>query len=250
MPDKEISRRKFLRDAGVLLGGAALSSMVLTGACSPKTSETPTTTITSQIPGVVYSPDVFRENRIPPGQHEVTHWPQVQAGGTPAVNLDEWRITIKGLVEPEISLKFNEISALKYDRVLSDIHCVTRWTRLNNLWGGYLAETLVDLVTVKPEARFVIISAVGGFTANVPIAEFLQPDVIFAVKQDDAPLTPEHGGPIRIVIPRLYFWKSAKWVTGIEFTAEDQPGFWEKLGYNNHGDPWLEERYSFSFGLG
>ena len=250
MLNEKISRRKFLKDAGALLGGAALGSMALASACAPKSTEPPTTTTTSQIPGVIYSPDTLRENRIPPGQHEVTNWPQVQSGSTPNVNLDQWAFTIKGLVEKEVVLSYAEFSSLKFDHVVSDIHCVTRWTRLNNLWGGYRAETVSGLVGIKPEARFVVVSATGGFTANIPLSDFLQSDVIFAIQHDDIPLTSGHGGPIRLVIPRLYFWKSAKWVTGIEFTAEDQPGFWERLGYHNHGDPWEEERYSLPFGLG
>jgi DMSO/TMAO reductase YedYZ molybdopterin-dependent catalytic subunit len=121
---------------------------------------------------------------------------------------------------------------------------VTTWTRLDNLWGGYGAKTVANLAKPTSGAKFVIVSAVGGFTTNFTISDFMQNDVLFATKHDGDALAPEHGGPLRLVVPRLYFWKSAKWVTGIRFTDQDQPGFWERLGYNNHGDPWLEERYS------
>jgi len=128
-------------------------------------------------------------------------------------------------------------------KVFSDIHCVTRWSRLNNLWEGPSSSIIKELVKIRPEARFVLIHAAAGFTTNLPLADFFQTDVLFAVKHEDKPLTPEHGYPVRLVIPRLYFWKSAKWVTGVEFMEKDRPGFWESAGYHDHGDPWKEERY-------
>jgi DMSO/TMAO reductase YedYZ molybdopterin-dependent catalytic subunit len=245
MPNDKVSRRQFLKDAGILLGGAALGSLALTSGCSSPEDETaPSYSKTSQIPGVIYSPDTLRVNRLPPGQKPVDNWPQVQSGSTPVIDINSWTFTISGQVDKEISLNYQGFTSLASSRVLSDIHCVTSWTRLENLWEGIAAQTIAALVRLKPEARFVIIKAQGGFTANVALADFLQPDVLFALKHDDAPLSADHGAPVRLVLPRLYFWKSAKWVTGIEFTSEDRPGFWERLGYHNHADPWKEERYS------
>lgn len=217
---------------------------MLEGCCSvPGKTSSPPTSIT-QLLGVIYSSDTLRANRIPPGQTETSQWPQVQADGTPAINLDEWSFSISGEVENEVKLTYGEFTSLAVEKVFSDIHCVTTWTRLNNLWEGFGAQTVTDLVKLKPDARYVIVKAESGFTTNLTLADFLQPDVLFAVKHDDAPLSPEHGWPVRLAVPRLYFWKSAKWVTGIEFSAVDRPGFWESRGYNNHGDPWKEERYS------
>jgi len=234
-----------LRETGLFLGGAALGSIALANGCSSFAGRTtsPPTTI-SQIPGVIYSPDTLRSNRLPPGQIKVSTWPQVQSGSTPKISLDDWSFTISGQVDKEVTLNYGEFTALPNEKVFSDIHCVTTWSRLNNLWEGYGSQTIASLVKLKPEARFVIISASGGFTTNLMLSDFLQMDVLFAIKHDDAPLSPEHGWPVRLVVPRLYFWKSAKWVTGIEFTAEDHPGFWEQVGYNNHGDPWEQERYA------
>jgi DMSO/TMAO reductase YedYZ molybdopterin-dependent catalytic subunit len=243
----KLSRREFLKQTGMLLGGTALGSIVFSNSCANPATSSGTTvpsTTTSQIPGVIYSPDTLRTDRIPPGQHQVTAWPQVQAGATPVINMANWSFTVSGLVEKELTLTFAEFTALPAVKVLSDIHCVTTWTRLDNLWDGYGAKIVANLAKPKSQAKFVIVSAVGGFTSNFTIEDFLQDDVLFATKHDGVTLPADHGGPLRLVVPRLYFWKSAKWVTGIKFTDQDQPGFWEKLGYNNHGDPWLEERYS------
>lgn len=228
-----------------MLAAAAAGSPGLLEGCfrlPDRTSSLPTTI--TQLPGIIYSSDTLRANRIPPGQQETSAWPQLQAGGVPAVNPDDLTFTISGEVEKEVILSYGEFTALAVDKVFSDIHCVTRWTRLNNLWEGLGSQTVTGLVKLKPDAKYVIVHAYGGFTSNLTLSDFLQPDVLFAAKHDDAPLTPEHGWPLRLVVPRLYFWKSAKWVTGIEFSAIDQPGFWETRGYNNHGDPWKEERFS------
>jgi DMSO/TMAO reductase YedYZ molybdopterin-dependent catalytic subunit len=243
---KRVTRREFIKDAGILLGGAAIGSITLANACSGiggKTTSPPTTPI-SQIPGVVYSPDTLRANRLPPGQVEVTTWPQEQYGSTPQISVDNWTFTISGEVENNVTLSYADFIALSSERVFSDVHCVTGWSLLNNLWEGYGSQTITDLVKLKSDANFVIVSASGGFTTNLTISDFLQMDVLFAVEHNGSALVPDHGGPVRLVVPRLYFWKSAKWVTGIEFTAADHPGFWESNGYNNHGDPWLEERYA------
>ncbi len=141
-------------------------------------------------------------------------------------------------------MSLSEFLALPQVKVFSDVHCVTGWSRLENLWEGVQASALKNLVKIRPEARFAIVHAPGGFTTNLTLEDFFQEDVLLAMKHDDRSISPEHGYPVRLVVPRLYFWKSAKWVVGIEFTAEDRPGFWETHGYHNRGDPWKEERYS------
>ena len=192
----------------------------------------------------IISPDTQRANRIPPGQKLTDKWPALHYGPVPHFDMTKWRFTISGLVEPERSLTYTEFISLPQVEVFSDVHCVTGWSRLNNLWRGVSTQEIKRLTDVRPEARFVIIHAAGGFTANLPVSDFFAPDVLFATKHDGQDLSPEHGYPLRLVVPRLYFWKSAKWVTGVEFTAQDRPGFWESNGYHNHGDPWKEERYS------
>jgi DMSO/TMAO reductase YedYZ molybdopterin-dependent catalytic subunit len=133
--------------------------------------------------------------------------------------------------------------ALPRVRVFSDIHCVTTWSKLGNLWDGVSTSVIKDLVSVRPEAGFVMVHAWGGFTTNLSLGDFFAEDCLFATEHDGKLLTPEHGWPVRLVVPRLYFWKSAKWVTGVEFIKQDAPGFWESHGYHMHGDPWKEERY-------
>ena len=243
---KQITRREFLRDAGSLVGGAAFTSALLLGACRGQTGKTTSngTTQTDTTPSdIIYSPDTQRADRIPPGQYETENWPVLQYGGVPQIDTSDWTFTISGWVENEVMLNHSEFMKLPMVKVFSDIHCVTTWSRLDNLWEGPSSQTIVDLAGIKPEAKYVIVKAHGGFTANLTLADFLEEDVLFAVKHDNQPLDPRHGAPVRLVVPRLYFWKSAKWVTGLEFTEEDHPGFWESVGYHNHGDPWLEERH-------
>ena len=193
---------------------------------------------------VVQSPDTGRSDRIPPGQQETDNWPVLHYGAIPQVDITKWAFTISGLVETEQKLNFEQFTSLPQEKVFSDIHCVTGWSKLNNYWEGVTAQVVHDLSTVLPEAKFVLIHAEKGFTTNLSLDNFLQPDVLFALKHNRETLTAGHGYPVRLVVPRLYFWKSAKWVTGVEFLAEDRRGFWESHGYHNRGDPWLEERYS------
>ncbi|MCX6668683.1 MAG: sulfite oxidase-like oxidoreductase [Methanothrix sp.] len=193
---------------------------------------------------VIRSPDTERANRIPPGQSLTEGWPVLHYGGVPKIDPVEWSLRLFGLVEKERSLSFSEFLALPQVRVFSDVHCVTGWSRLDNLWEGVQALALKDLVKILPGARFAIVHACGGFTTNLSLEDFFQEDVLLAVMHNGRSISPEHGYPVRLVVPRLYFWKSAKWVVGIEFTAEDRPGFWETHGYHNRGDPWMEERYS------
>lgn len=240
---EQISRRKFLLDAGLVISGVTLGSMALLSACE-KTATTETTpTVTPTISGIIYSLDTQRANRIPPGQYETENWPVLQAGSVPQIDPSEWTFTISGLVENEIKLNYSEFMNLPRVKVFSDVHCVTKWSRLNNLWEGPSSQMITGLANIKPEAKYVIVKASSDFTTNLTLSDFLEADVLFAIKHDDWSLNPEHGAPVRLVVPRLYFWKSAKWVIGLEFTAEDRPGFWESVGYHNHGDPWKEERY-------
>lgn len=160
------------------------------------------------------------------------------------MDASKWKFTISGLVEKEQKLDIGEFMSLPRVKVFSDIHCVTGWSKLNNLWEGVSTKHLMKLVKILPEASFAIVHCEKGFTTNLSLKDFFEPDVLLAVKHDEEPISPDHGYPVRLVVPRLYLWKSAKWVTGVEFTPEDRPGFWETRGYHNHGDPWKEERYS------
>ena len=193
---------------------------------------------------IIKSPDTSRKDRMPPAQRVTAKWPVLHYGGIPDIDITAWSFTITGLVSKEVKLGDEEFQALPQVKVLSDIHCVTGWSRLDNLWQGVSTSIILELVSLLPEAKFVIIHATGGFTTNLSTDDFFQPDALFALKHDDRRLTPEHGYPVRLVIPSLYFWKSAKWVVGVEFVGKDKPGFWESAGYHNHGDPWSEERYS------
>jgi DMSO/TMAO reductase YedYZ molybdopterin-dependent catalytic subunit len=192
----------------------------------------------------IISPDTQRQNRLPPGQRLTEKWPALHYGRVPSIDTSGWKFGITGLVEEERTLNYDEFVALPQAQVFSDIHCVTTWSRLDNLWEGVSTGTIREIVKVKPEAKYVIVSGEGGFTTNLSLDDFFQPDVLFALKHDGQPLTPEHGYPVRLVVPRLYFWKSAKWVTGIRLVDKDEPGFWESEGYHMRGDPWLEQRYA------
>ncbi len=186
---------------------------------------------------------VTKKDRVPPGQFVTDRWPVLHAGTVPRIDLDKWTFRIFGLVEAEKTLTYPEFMSLPKSVVKSDIHCVTTWSRLDNTWEGVLFKDVMRLVKVKPEARFVMVHAEEGWTTNVPLEDLLYDDVIFAYKHDGVDLTPSHGWPLRLVVPHLYFWKSAKWVRGIEFMIEDKPGFWEERGYHLYADPWLEQRY-------
>lgn len=194
-------------------------------------------------PEIIRSPDTEREERVPPGQSSVAQWPVLHHGEVPSIDISSWRFKIFGLAQRERELTFNEFAELPRVRVFSDIHCVTGWSKLGMLWEGVSTAALRELAPPMETAQFVIVHAVGGFTTNLSLEEFFRLDVVFAILADGKPLAPEHGYPVRLVVPRLYFWKSAKWVTGIEYVKDDEPGFWETRGYNNHGDPWKEERY-------
>ena len=194
---------------------------------------------------LIKSPDTERENRVPPGQGITEQWLVLHYGAVPDIDVDKWAFNISGLVKEERRLSYQEFMSLPHVKVLSDVHCVTGWSKLDNLWEGVSTSVVQQLVHILPPSKFVTVHSAGGFTTNLSLSDFFEPDVLFAVKHNDKPLSPEHGYPVRLVVPRLYFWKSAKWVVGIEFTEEDRRGFWESHGYHNRGDPWKEERYSY-----
>jgi DMSO/TMAO reductase YedYZ molybdopterin-dependent catalytic subunit len=197
--------------------------------------------------GAIISPDTRRERRVPPGQHLTEKWPVLHYGRVPPIDKAKWTLKIFGLVEKERTLNWEEFAALPQIKVFSDIHCVTTWSRLDNLWEGVSTAELKKLVNIAPEAAFVMVHGAGSFTTNLPIEDFFESDVLLATAHNGEAITADHGGPARLVVPRLYFWKSAKWVTGIEFMAKNKPGFWEQAGYHIHGDPWTEERHGGSY---
>jgi len=185
-----------------------------------------------------------REPRLPPGQVKTDKWPVLQHGSVPQVDLARWDLRVDGLVEHPQRWTWDEFRALPRVRVRSDIHCVTRWSRYDNTWDGVAITEVLRRAGVKPGAKFAIVHADPDYTTNLPLEELAHDDVLLADTHDEAPLAPEHGWPLRLVVPQRYFWKSAKWIRRIELTADDRPGFWERNGYHNEADPWSEERYS------
>jgi DMSO/TMAO reductase YedYZ molybdopterin-dependent catalytic subunit len=187
-----------------------------------------------------YDPD-----RLPPGQYLTEKWPVLHAGTVPQTDLATWDFRVFGQVESRITLSWEELTALPTREITIDIHCVTRWSRFDTSFKGVHWSELAKLVRPKPSARFVVAHAEQDFTANVPLAALEDEEALLAYEADGEPLTPEHGWPLRLVIPKRYFWKSAKWLRGIELLDHDEPGFWERLGYHNEADYWKEERYGF-----
>jgi DMSO/TMAO reductase YedYZ molybdopterin-dependent catalytic subunit len=181
--------------------------------------------------------------RLPPGQRIVRDWPVLDLGNQPEITPERFRLDIDGAAENPVSLRLEEFMALPQQESASDMHCVTQWSRYDNAWDGVAARTLLELVRPHAGARHVIMHAEDGYTTNVRLDQFDQPDVFLVHSWEGQPLTRQHGGPVRVLIPRLYLWKSAKWIGRIEITKEDRPGFWERNGYHNNADPWLEERY-------
>ncbi len=188
------------------------------------------------------NPDRVRPD-APPGQFVTDKFPVLTFGPTPRVDLDAWQFKVFGLVDEEITLDWQQFNDLPQVTLDAEFHCVTQWSKLQNTWQGILFTDVMKLVTPKLEAKFVMAHCYGGYTTNVSLDVMIDDDVMFAHSHDGAPLTPQHGGPMRLVVPKRYGWKSAKWVNGIEFMAEDEPGFWEMRGYHMAGDPWKEERF-------
>lgn len=185
-----------------------------------------------------------QEPRLPPGQIVTEKWPVLHHGPIPKVDVSAWDFRVFGLVASAHRWSWDEFRTLPRAQVRSDIHCVTRWSRYDNLWEGVSIREIFRRVEPAPQAAFAVIHADGGYTTNLPLRELIQDDVLLADTHDGQPLTPEHGAPVRLVVPRRYFWKSAKWVRGIELVDRDRPGFWETNGYHNEADPWKEERFS------
>lgn len=183
-------------------------------------------------------------DRLPPGQREVKDWPVLDLGLKPDIPLDYWRLRIDGLVSSPVTLDWSAFQALSQTRHQADIHCVTSWSLYDSLWQGVTAQDLLRHVPLRPEAKYVIAHSQDGYTTNLTLADFQKEGSMLVSHRNGAPLSAEHGGPVRLLIPHLYFWKSAKWLKRLEFLAEDRPGFWEVRGYHNRGDPWNEERYS------
>lgn len=181
--------------------------------------------------------------RLPPGQREVTTWPVLDLGVQPDVSPADWRLAVDGLVETPLELDWAAFLALPQTELATDIHCVTAWSRFDNRWTGVATRDLLGRARPKAEARFVVCHSHDGYTTNLPLDAFAAEDALVAHGWDGRSLAREHGGPARIVVPQLYFWKSAKWVRRIELVARDRPGFWEERGYHDTGDPWREERY-------
>jgi DMSO/TMAO reductase YedYZ molybdopterin-dependent catalytic subunit len=185
------------------------------------------------------------DGRVPPGQYLTDKFPVLSYGPTPRFNPDKWDFRIVGVVQEPLHFNYQQFRALPQTKMVADFHCVTTWSRLDNVWEGVAIKDLMQRVKLAPGASHVVIHCDGGYTTNLPLHAFLDDDVILAHRHDGRDLEPDHGWPLRLVVPKLYAWKSAKWVRAIEFTDEDRRGFWEVRGYHNDADPWKEERYSF-----
>ncbi len=183
------------------------------------------------------------QERLPPGQSLTQKWPVLHFGAVPRFNPATWDFNIWGLVTQPKRFTWDEFSSLPTTTQVSDMHCVTRWSKLDSTFEGIPVAEVMKRVELLPEANFVMVHADPSYTTNLPLEDFLDDDVMFVLKYEGRPLEPDHGYPVRLLVPKLYLWKSAKWVRGLEFMAQDRPGFWEQYGYHNHGDPWTEERF-------
>ena len=184
-------------------------------------------------------------DRLPPGQYLTEKWPVLHYGNVPKVDLATWTLTLNGLVEEPRTLTYEQFKALPRRTEKTDVHCVTRWSLLDSTWEGVPVSEVMKLVALKPEATHVMVHGEHGYTTNLSLDDFLRDENMLVDTRNGEPISPEHGWPLRLFVPHLYFWKSAKWLTGFEFMAGDRPGFWEQYGYHMHGDPWQEERYGW-----
>jgi DMSO/TMAO reductase YedYZ molybdopterin-dependent catalytic subunit len=185
-----------------------------------------------------------RPERLPPGQYDTgSDWPVLTAEATPDLPAEEWTITVDGLVDRPQTWTWREAHALPGSTYFGDIHCVTSWSKLDVTFGGLAVDELLSIARPRPEAAYVMAHSVTGYTTNLPLADITDNKAWLAWEYDGRPLAVEHGGPVRLLVPHLYFWKSAKWMTRLELMAADQPGFWEQNGYHDRGDPWMEQRY-------
>lgn len=191
--------------------------------------------------GKIARPD---DQRLPPGQHLTQDWPVLDLGITPDVPRERWRLDVYGAVEKPLFWDFGQFSAQPQSTFISDIHCVTTWSRYDNQWEGLSTRALLDACQPKPDARFVVLESHDGYTTNLSLEDFAAEDALLAHSWQGSPIERDHGGPVRVIVPHLYFWKSAKWLQRIQFVTDDRPGYWEVRGYHNRGDPWQEQRYS------
>ena len=182
--------------------------------------------------------------RVPPGQHTVQDFPVLSAGPTPRIALENWTFTLKAGPKPVKTWNWAEFNSLPQTNVTRDIHCVTTWSKLNTSWDGVLIDDILAGAGIEPPTRFVLAHSFGGYSTNVPTADLIDGKAMVALRFEGRPLEADHGGPARLLVPHLYFWKSAKWVNGLQFTERDEPGFWELRGYHIYGDPWREQRYT------
>ncbi|MEK9278789.1 sulfite oxidase-like oxidoreductase [Bradyrhizobium sp. ISRA442] len=186
----------------------------------------------------------LEDHRLPPGQHLTKDWPVLDLGLSPEISRERWRLDVYGAIDNPLFWSFAEFSAQKQAQFTSDIHCVTTWSRYDNQWEGLATRALLAICQPRDDARFVVLHSYDGYTTNLALEDFAAEDALLAHSWSGQPLTNEHGGPVRLVVPHLYFWKSAKWLQAIEFLTEDARGFWEVRGCHNRGDPWAEQRYS------
>ena len=182
--------------------------------------------------------------KAPPGQYVTEKFPVLTFGPTPKIDLDTWRFRVFGLVEEELELDWQRFVSLDKTTVDAEFHCVTQWSRLDNTWEGVAFNEVMGLIKPLPQTRYVMVHCYGGYSANLALEVLREDNVLFAYRHDGQELAPDHGGPMRLVVPKRYGWKSAKWVRGLEFMEENRPGFWEQRGYHMLGDPWLEERFT------
>jgi DMSO/TMAO reductase YedYZ molybdopterin-dependent catalytic subunit len=183
-------------------------------------------------------------NRLPPGQHVVTNFPVLSAGPTPRISTEDWTFTLKVGPRPVAKWNWAEFNALPQTKMTRDIHCVTTWSKFNTFWEGVLIDDLLAAANLEPPTAYTLAHSYEGYSTNVPVADLVGGKAMLATRYDGQPLAAEHGGPARLLVPHLYFWKSAKWVNALQFTERDEPGFWETRGYHRYGDPWREQRYT------
>jgi DMSO/TMAO reductase YedYZ molybdopterin-dependent catalytic subunit len=184
-------------------------------------------------------------DRLPPGQYLTEKWPVLHAGGVPKVDLKTWTFRVWGEVEEPIELTYDQVLALPRQTVQTDIHCVTRWTMLDSQWEGIPLSEIFKLVKLTPRAKYVLVHAEQGYTTNLTLDDLQRDQNMLLDRRNGEPISAEHGWPLRLFVPHLYFWKSAKWVRGFEIVPTERPGFWEQYGYHMRGDPWKEERYGW-----
>ena len=194
--------------------------------------------------GFVGRPDrSYQSTRLPPGQHLVPDFPVLSAGSTPRIRTENWTFTLKNGVRPVKVWNWAEFNAMPRSKMTRDIHCVTTWSKFDTAWEGVLVDDILGDAYIEPPTGFTLAHSYDGYTTNLPTADLVGGKAMVALRYDDKPIPPDHGGPARLLVPHLYFWKSAKWVRGLEITEDDEPGFWERNGYHNRGDPWREQRY-------